>query len=192
MDSAKAKLAQDWWHELERLSSVLGRVGPDEVCCDGLSQRQCAVLRVLTARQGARLSELATHCGITPSAMSRVLDRLEQRALVQRVWGNPQDGRSASVAITEAGLTVRRQLDALMLERSARLAAAIPDAQREQVLDALRLLNRAMESAPCCGLNDPVARLPESERPPADANTKHEALSVDTVSVGSVSVEEKA
>ncbi len=176
MDSAKAKLAQDWWHELERLSSVLGRVGPDEVCCEGLSQRQCAVLRVLTARQGARISELAAHCDITPSAMSRVLDRLEQRALVQRVWGNPQDGRSASVAITEAGLTVRRQLDALMLERSARLAAAIPEEQREQVLDALRLLNRAMESAPCCGLNDPVATLPAPEQPSTPTNPQFESV----------------
>ena len=44
-----------WWDELERMARILGQIGPDEVCCDGLSQRQTAILRVLVASEGARL-----------------------------------------------------------------------------------------------------------------------------------------
>ncbi len=155
--------AQSWWDELERLSSVLGRVGPDEVCCEGLSQRQCAILRILSKREGARLSELATHCSLSPSAMSRVLDKLEQRGLVRREWGAGSDGRAASVVITAEGLKTRRQLDRLMLERSAQLAAAMPAAERARVLSALRTLNQILENTTCCGLNEPVATLPADE-----------------------------
>lgn len=153
--------AQAWWNELERLSAVLGRVGPDEICCGGLTQRQCAILRVLAAREGARLSDLAIHSCISASAMSRIVDKLEERGLVERVWGTGSDGRAASVAITKAGRTTRRQLDRLMLQRSAQLVATVPEAKRETVLEALQILNNALESSTCCGLNEPVERLPE-------------------------------
>lgn len=153
--------AQAWWNELERLSAVLGRVGPDEICCGGLTQRQCAILRILAAREGARLSDLAIHSRLSASAMSRIVDKLEKMGLVERVWGTGSDGRAASVAITSAGRTTRRQLDRLMLQRSGQLVAAVPEAKRKTVLEALKILNHALESSACCGLNEPVERLPE-------------------------------
>ena len=38
-----------WWSELERLEKVLMCVGPDEVCCEGMTPRQTAILRTLIA-----------------------------------------------------------------------------------------------------------------------------------------------
>lgn len=156
-------LAQAWWNELERLSGVLGRVGPDEICCEGLTQRQCSILRMLVSREGARLSDLALHCCLSASAMSRIVDKLEERGLVERVWGVGSDGRSASVAITGAGRRTRRQLDQLMLRRSAELVSAVPEGKRRVVLESLQILNHALESTSCCGLNEPVACLPKEE-----------------------------
>src|SRR5258707_4889947 len=109
---------QQWWDELERLSRILGQVGPDEVCCDGLSQRQCSILRTLVAQEGARISDLASSSSISPSAMTRVLEKLEARKLVERVRGTQSDGRAATVKITAAGRRVREQRDELMLERT--------------------------------------------------------------------------
>ena len=88
-----------WGEELERLSNILGQIGPDELCCDGLSQRQTAILRVLVASEGARLTDLAALSGITPSAMTRVLEKLEARGLVERVRGAHDDGRAAMVRV---------------------------------------------------------------------------------------------
>jgi DNA-binding MarR family transcriptional regulator len=150
---------QHWWTELERLTRILGQIGPDEVCCEGLSQRQCAILRTLVAREGARLSDLAASACITPSAMTRVLERLETRGLVERVRGAHNDGRAAIVRITPAGRRVREQLDDLMRQRTETIIRSIPERQREQVLKALALLNNAIENAGCCALNAPVASL---------------------------------
>jgi DNA-binding MarR family transcriptional regulator len=150
---------QHWWDELERLARILGRVGPDEVCCEGLSQRQCAILRTLVAQEGARLSDLAQSSGITPSAMTRVLEKLEERGLVERVRGAQDDGRAAMVRVTAAGRRTRKQLDALMRERTNQIIASIPPQKRQQILEALHTLNDAIEAAGCCGLNAPVARL---------------------------------
>jgi|GEM_PF-1076097 DNA-binding MarR family transcriptional regulator len=156
---AGSELVAQWWDELERLARILGQIGPDEVCCDGLSQRQTAILRVLVASEGARLMDLAAMSGITPSAMTRVLEKLESRGLVERVRGAHPDGRAAMVRITAAGRRTRKQLDELMRDRTHTIIEAIPPKQRAEVLSALELLNNAIESAGCCALNAPVATL---------------------------------
>ena len=154
--AARKIQTQQWWDELERLSRILGQVGPDEVCCDGLSQRQCSILRTLVAQEGARISDLAASSGISPSAMTRVLEKLEARKLVERVRGTQADGRAATVKITVAGRQVRQQLDELMRERTRAIVATIPAKQRAQVLGSLKLLNDVIASSGCCGLNEPV------------------------------------
>jgi DNA-binding MarR family transcriptional regulator len=150
---------KQWWDELERLARILGQVGPDEVCCEGLSQRQCAILRTLVAQEGARISDLAASSGITPSAMTRVLEKLEARGLVERVRGTQTDGRAASVRITPEGRRTREQLDDLMRQRTSTIISAIPTKQRSDVLKALKIINNAIEAAGCCALNTPVSCL---------------------------------
>lgn len=150
---------KQWWDELERLGRILGRIGPDEVCCEGLSQRQCSILRTLVEKEGARLSDLAASAGITPSAMTRVLEKLESRGLVERVRGTHKDGRAAKVRITSEGRRTRKQLDALMRERTNEIIESIPMQQRSDIFRALQILNSAIESADCCGLNAPVTKL---------------------------------
>src|SRR2546429_1042920 len=88
---------QSWSEELEQLSRVLGRVGPDEVCCEGMTRRQCSILRTLVDKLGARLSDLAADSGITPSAMTRVLERLEAQGLVQRVRGKRSEEHTSEL-----------------------------------------------------------------------------------------------
>ncbi len=160
---AKDHGVQGWWDELERLGRILGQVGPDEVCCEGLSQRQCAILRVLVAREGTRISDLAALSAISPSAMTRVLEKLEARGLVERIRGAQEDGRAAMVKITVEGRRTRKQLDHLMIDRTNQIIASIPEKQRPQILKALTILNNAIESAGCCALNAPVERLTQIE-----------------------------
>ncbi len=141
---------QQWSQELERLSRLLGRVGPDEVCCEGLTTRQCGILRTLAAGEGARISDLASSAGISPSAMTRVLEKLEARQLVKRVRGAARDGRAATVAITLRGRHVRGEIDQLMLERTRTILSAFPSGVQPQLLAAIRLLNQALEPGGCC------------------------------------------
>jgi DNA-binding MarR family transcriptional regulator len=50
-----------------------------------------------------RMSELAAACDLSLSGMTRIVARLEQRGLVQRVRCEA-DGRGANAVLTEAGL----------------------------------------------------------------------------------------
>jgi DNA-binding MarR family transcriptional regulator len=156
--------AQTWWRELERLSRALGQIGPDEVCCEGLTVRQCGILRMLMAAEGARISDLALSVWLSPSAMTRALERLEAEGLVQRVRGATDDGRAATVAVTTKGRRVRQRIDQLMLDRTQQIINAIPANARRQVLDALRIFNHAMENGPCCTFNPPAASRTQKEK----------------------------
>lgn len=164
MNKANQELVQRWWDQLERFSRILGRVGPEEVCCEGLTQRQCAILRILVAQEGARLSDLAASSGITPSAMTRVLQRLEARGLVERVRGAHADGRAAEVRISAEGRRTRTMLDDLMRKRTSQIINSVSARQRTPVLKAMETLNAAMEGADFCGLNAPVRKLARAGR----------------------------
>jgi len=150
-----------WCDELERLTVLLGRVGPDEICCEGLTARQCSILRMLVRQEGARLSELAQAAEISPSAMTRVLERLEKLGLVQRVRGEQRDGRASIVKITSEGRKVRQRIDRLMQGRTGAIVNAIPEDSRKKLLDGLRMLNACIERGGCCGF---AAAQTEAER----------------------------
>ena len=150
-----------WYQELERLARLLGQVGPDEICCEGLTARQCSILRTLVRQEGTRLSDLAQSAGISPSAMTRVLERLEKLGLVRRVRGGQKDGRAAWVEVTAEGGKVRQRIDRLMHERTSAIVGAIPEGSRNKLLDGLRTLNSCIERGGCCGF---AAAQTEAER----------------------------
>jgi DNA-binding MarR family transcriptional regulator len=137
----------DWWEQLERLSRGLGRIGPDEICCEGLTVRQCGLLRLLAGSEGMVLGELAERAGVTASGLSRALDRLQELGLVERVRGANPDGRAALVQVTAAGRAVLDRIRDLMRERVAAVVRAIPEMERPIVWRALRPLIAAVETA---------------------------------------------
>lgn len=151
---ARAEL-DAWWNEFERLSRALGQVGPDEVCCEGLTPRQTSILGTLVEKEGARLMDLAARSGISPSAMTRVVERLEKLGLVQRLRGQQQDGRAAMVKITPAGREARHRVDDLMRKRTGEIVSALAEGERDSVFCSLQKLTAAMEQHGCCALNAP-------------------------------------
>jgi len=159
-----------WATELESLARNLGQAGPDEVCCEGLTSRQCSILRTLAAQEGARLSDLASAAGISPSAMTRVLEKLEARNLVKRVRGNGADGRAAKVEITPQGRQVCADIGQLITRRTQTILSAIPAGLRPQLLEAVRVLNRTLGPGGCCQISGEWPKIALSCS--VDANSK--------------------
>jgi len=146
--ASEVERVEAWSGQLQRIAQAMARVGPDEICCEGLTARQTAILRTLVKQEGARLADLAAASGITPSAMTRVIEKLEAQGMVQRVRGAQQDGRAGMVKITAKGRKARQRVDEMEQERTRSIVEAIPVEQRAAVLKALREFAGALE---CCG-----------------------------------------
>ena len=104
---------------------------------DELTLSQTSVLVRLDREGPATASELAAGEGIRPQSMCTIVNRLEERGLVDRAQ-DPADGRRIVVSLTEAG---RDGLTGARAERARRLTAAIGEELSE---DEQRLLAAAV------------------------------------------------
>jgi len=108
----------------------------------GLSPSQVSAMASLDCHGPVPIGRLSRLEGVTAPTMTRIVDRLEQQALVVRRL-DPADGRAAVVAMTAEGTSA---LSRLRHERTAFLAERLADlgpadiAALTAALPALRLL----------------------------------------------------
>jgi DNA-binding MarR family transcriptional regulator len=94
------------WRALARAVLVIPRLlDADMLEAHGLNITEYNVLMNLSEapKRSLRMSELANYVAITDSGLTRVLDRLSRRGLVERVRAH-DDGRGQVAVLTRAGL----------------------------------------------------------------------------------------
>ena len=103
-------LANDAWEALlSAHASLMKQFAAQDIWQD-LSMREYDVLYTLSKCPGPqRLSELNRHVLLSQPALSRMVDRLADRGLVQRQT-DPADGRGVLLALTDAGRDLQRQI----------------------------------------------------------------------------------
>lgn len=121
-----------------------------DVACCGMTVAQSATLEALRAG-GMRIVDLGRRLGVSPSTLSRNLDRLEERGLVER-RPDGRDARACVVGLTKAGRAGAARAAAGEVEFAGEVLGRLPSAERRAVVEALELLLRAVRGATedCC------------------------------------------
>lgn len=134
--------ASEAWSLLFRLFvAQRGRV-PQVAAEFELSPMQAHVLRLLEPGEPLPMRTLATKLCCDASNVTGIVDRLEERGLVQRTAA-PADRRVRMLVVTDTGLALRRRMLKRLSEAPEPIARLSPDDQR-----ALReILNRAFETS---------------------------------------------
>lgn len=83
-----------------------------------LSAQQWRVLRILMEHDRLDLTELAEQCHLLAPSVSRIVQNLERRKLVQR-HAVPEDQRSSAISISDKGERLFHQIAPLSEERYA-------------------------------------------------------------------------
>ena len=129
------------------LHRVVGR--PLERQCE-LAGQDFEILIRLARTPGGRLrmSDLAAQTGLTPSGLTRAVDRLSEAGLVSR-QACPEDRRGAFATLTEAGEErMRRALDLHRAQLAELLDGALdPDEERVLVAALRKLRDRVNPEA---------------------------------------------
>ena len=105
-----ATLANDAWESLLAAHAVLmKRFAAQDIWAD-VSMREYDVLYTLSkCAEPINLTELNRHVLLSQPALSRLVDRLAERGLVERC-ADPADGRGVRVSLTGDGRAVQRAI----------------------------------------------------------------------------------
>lgn len=134
-----------------------------DIACCGMTVAQAATLEALAGADGIRLGVLCRRLGITPSTLTRNLQRLRARGLVE-VAADAGDRRASVVALTELGRRAAADLARQEEGFAASVVAALGPSEAGEVLATLERLLAAIRTASqgCCpGAFDHLMSSPE-------------------------------
>ncbi len=105
------------------------------------------VLRVLGARPGTRVNDIAEELTITWGGVSKLIDRLEAADLCRR-RPNPADGRSSLIELTPAGVRLLTRAEQVVEdELRCCLDGAVPIAQFDHLAAAVGVVRTSVQAA---------------------------------------------
>jgi DNA-binding MarR family transcriptional regulator len=106
----RGQLANDAWEQLLAAYGTLMRQFSAEDIWAEVSMREYDVLYTLSKCPApVRLTELNQHVLLSQPALSRLVDRLAERGLVDRCT-DPADGRGVHLSLTPAGQDIQRRV----------------------------------------------------------------------------------
>ena len=142
--------ANDAWEALLSAHAALMKEFAAEDIWGNLSMREYDVLYTLSkCPEPVRIGELNRHVLLSQPALSRLVDRLAERGLVERK-PDPADGRAIHLALTDAGRVLQRQVGLQHGSSVARgLAARLtPGELRELETICLKLAREVSATGP--------------------------------------------
>ncbi|MEY4575553.1 MAG: hypothetical protein RL701_256 [Pseudomonadota bacterium] len=110
----------------------------------GVSLSEWVALRQLYGAGRVSPAKLIDSLGMTKGAISKVLDRLETKALVRRV-SDPSDGRAQFVELTRAGRTLVPRLARIADENDRHFFGKLAPATRDALVQTLLTIVREHE-----------------------------------------------
>ena len=131
--------ANDGWEALLSAHAVLmKRFAAEDIWTD-VSMREYDVLYTLSkCPESLRISELNRRVLLSQPALSRMVDRLAERGLLQR-QPDPADGRGVRLALTDAGRALQRRIGRRHARSVARALTAGLDRGELRQLEAMCL-----------------------------------------------------
>ncbi len=96
-----------------------------------------SVLSLLKANPNINQKRLSEAVNVSPPNLATLLDKLQQRGLLQR-QRSPLDRRSQTLVLTTAGLTMCTRAEKTASELEAEATAALTDRERTQLITLLQ------------------------------------------------------
>jgi len=141
MSPSRTRLANDAWEALFRAQSTVARELTAADVWGDVSPSEYDVLYALSkAPDGLRVTALMGDMMLTQGGVSRLVARLEDRGLVERV-ADPADGRASRIRLTAEGVDAQRRVG---LRHGRHVAQLMTSAFSVEQLTQLRALCKTL------------------------------------------------
>ena len=136
--SVPGKLEEHLGYWLRCLSNFVSHGFAERLAGQDISVAQWVVLRTLYDSSGVTLNEAAAQVGVDKSSLSRMVERLVQKRLVNRTQGD--DRRSVGLALTPAGKKLVPHLAQLADENDVAFFDMLSPKKRAEFLATIKQL----------------------------------------------------
>ena len=103
----------------------------------GLYRGQPPLLHALWEQEGLSHTELSTQLQISPATTTKMIQRMEKAGFVQR-RPDPQDQRRSRVYLTDAGRSIRSEVEAIWVQIEAEIFAGFSVEEKETLGNLLQ------------------------------------------------------
>jgi DNA-binding MarR family transcriptional regulator len=129
---------------LERASRVVADRLSASIGLEGITSEHWRVLRHLADGAGHTMGEIAERLEMNPPTLTKLIDKMVGKSLVQRAAG-PEDSRRVLVYATDAGPELLQELQSKVDEHHASLRALLGERNARQLERLLTTLIEASE-----------------------------------------------
>lgn len=133
---------------LRHLARHLNLGSQNEAGCCGLGLTHCHALVEVGRRGNMSVNELAEELFLDKSTISRTVNGLVEQELLLRE-PDSQDRRYVNLRLSGRGDMVLDQVESTMEQYYLQVLQAIPQEKREQILESLELLLKALPTKSC-------------------------------------------
>jgi DNA-binding MarR family transcriptional regulator len=117
-----------------------------QIARGNLTGPQLGVMRALVGSDGMSLKELSAHLGLAHSTVSGIVDRLQERGMVER-QADEADRRITRIRVTqEVRDFVRDTMPGLVIHPLVEALGRATAAQRRAIVEGLRCLRQVLEN----------------------------------------------
>lgn len=127
----------------------LGILEKSEAECCGTTLGQCNAVVEIGRASELSLNELAEILNLDNSTTSRTVNALVNQEIAERQT-HPEDRRYLKIKLTERGEEMFNEIEKNMNTYFEDVYEAIPEDKREQVIESLELLLKAIGNNKCC------------------------------------------
>jgi len=139
--------------DLRAIRARLRRPLEAEIARGNLTGPQQSVMHALVHSDGTSLKELSAHLGLAHSTVSGIIDRLQQRGLVERQT-NDTDKRTSRIVVTQAVRDfVQETLPRLSIHPLVNALSRADAAQRRAIVEGLKTLRQILDKPARVGMD---------------------------------------
>jgi DNA-binding MarR family transcriptional regulator len=137
-------LAEEIERDLRAIREWIRRPLEAEIVRGNLTGPQLSVIQALVPSDGMSLKELSAHLGLAHSTVSGIIDRLQERGLVER-RADETDKRITRIAVTQVVRDfLRDTLPRLTLHPLVEALGRADAAQRQAIVKGLKTLRKVL------------------------------------------------
>ena len=142
MEKCESKYCNCLYHSANAFARLMTKMADEEFATTGLAPSHAFLLMTVNSKQGIQPKELSEQLQLTPSTVTRLIEKLETKGLVER----KSVGKFTEVRSTAAGNKLDKKIKSVWLNLYNRYSNLLGEKEGKKLTELIYNASRKLES----------------------------------------------